>query len=274
MDGQNDWDLAAVVRGCSNLNGNSGTQDVHEHLNGDFPSEAYDSINSLSEQSHDPGCDFSNLVTQRRYFGLEEVIDRFANGKKGELVLDPQSTITPHASNTCSLDKGDGSGGTGKDTPAPQSTIISPTSKPQQPLPSPQTGSPNKGGGLEDEKPRSQMKEVRVVEVPVEKVNEWDGWVWRKYGKKMVCDSPHSKSYYRCNYEGNKCPAKKHVQQSQLDESKYVVTYRGSHIHPPHPPPVQGNTTRPTKRRKRSRAPAPLAGKEECSFPPPTNKAA
>nr|GMD73914.1 hypothetical protein Iba_chr13aCG0300 [Ipomoea batatas] len=49
MDGQNDWDLATVVRGCKNLISNSDNQDVHEHLNGGFPSQTYDSIPLLYE---------------------------------------------------------------------------------------------------------------------------------------------------------------------------------------------------------------------------------
>nr|GMD77642.1 probable WRKY transcription factor 50 [Ipomoea batatas]GMD81830.1 probable WRKY transcription factor 50 [Ipomoea batatas] len=255
MDGENDWDLAAVVRGCNNLNGNSSNQDVHEHFNGGFPSQTYNSIPLLPQQSRDHGSDFPSIVTERYYFGLEEVIDKFTSRKIREPVVDPQSTIIPPTS----LDKvdGSGSGGIEKDTPVPQSPDPSPTLEPQQPLPSPQTDSLEKGGGLEDEKLQVNEVEMLVekvqvavekVEVPVEKVDEWDGWVWRKYGKKMVNDSPHSKSYYKCNHEGEKCPAKKHVQLSHMDESKYIITYRGNHNHPP---PVQNTTT---KHRKRSRA--------------------
>nr|GMD80808.1 probable WRKY transcription factor 50 [Ipomoea batatas] len=226
MDGENDWDLAAVVRGCSNLNGNSSSQDVHEHFNGDFPSQTYDSIPLLPQQSRDHGSAFPSIVTERYYFGLEEVIDRFTSRKIREPVVDPQGTIIPPTS----LDKvdGSGSGGIEKDTPVPQS-----------PNPSP-IDSLEKCGGLEDEKLPHQLEEVNEVEmlvekvqlpvekveVPVEKVDEWDGWVWRKYGKKMVNDSPHSKSYYKCNHEGEKCPAKKHVQLSHMNESKYIITYR------------------------------------------------
>nr|GMD79322.1 probable WRKY transcription factor 50 [Ipomoea batatas] len=219
MDGENDWDLAAVVRGCSNLNGNSSSQDVHEHFNGDFPSQTYDSIPLLPQQSRDHGSAFPSIVTERYYFGLEEVIDRFTSRKIREPVVDPQGTIIPPTS----LDKVDGSG----------------------------SDSLEKCGGLEDEKLPHQLEEVNEVEMLVEKVqlpvDEWDGWVWRKYGKKMVNDSPHSKSYYKCNHEGEKCPAKKHVQLSHMNESKYIITYRGNHNHPP---PVQNTTT---KRRKKSR---------------------
>ncbi|XP_019195569.1 PREDICTED: probable WRKY transcription factor 69 [Ipomoea nil] len=213
------------------------------------------------------------MVPERRHFGLEEVIDRFTSGKMREPVLDPQGTITPPTG----LDKAGGSGGIWKNTPAP----------PQSPNPSP-TGSPEKDGGLEDEMLPHEVEEVNEVEmpaekvpvpvekveVPVEKVDEWDGWAWKKYGKKMVNDSPHSKSYYRCNHEGKNCPAKKHIQLSHMDESKYIITYRGNHNHPP---PVQNTTTKPRKRgraRAQARAPAPPAPKGECSSSTPSTNTA
>nr|GMD55089.1 probable WRKY transcription factor 69 [Ipomoea batatas] len=339
MDGEkNDWDLSAVVRGCKNLNGNSSSQDVHEHFNGGFASQTYVSVPLLPQPSHYYSSVSPSIGTERRYFGLEEVIDRFTNGKARELALDPQATINPPTS----LDKVDGSGGMGKDTPAlqspdpyfgleevidrftggkmrepildlkatitrptsldkaggsglggigkdtraPQSPNPSPTLETQQPLPSSQTSSPEKDGGLEDENLPHQVEEVAEVEmsvvkvkvpvekvqVPAEKVDEWDGWEWRKYGTKMMNGSPHSKGYYRCNHEEKKCPAKKHVQLSYMDESTYIITYKGNHNHPP---PVQTTTSKRKKRSwARARPPAPPASKGEGSFSTPSTNTA
>ncbi|CAK8569896.1 unnamed protein product [Lathyrus sativus] len=57
-----------------------------------------------------------------------------------------------------------------------------------------------------------------------------DGYRWRKYGKKMVKDSPNPRNYYRCSVEG--CHVKKRVERDK-DDSRYVITtYEGMHTHP------------------------------------------
>ncbi|KAI5393576.1 probable WRKY transcription factor 50 [Lathyrus oleraceus] len=57
-----------------------------------------------------------------------------------------------------------------------------------------------------------------------------DGYRWRKYGKKMVKNSPNPRNYYRCSVEG--CPVKKRVERDN-DDSRYVITtYEGMHTHP------------------------------------------
>ncbi|KAJ8527126.1 hypothetical protein K7X08_029603 [Anisodus acutangulus] len=42
-----------------------------------------------------------------------------------------------------------------------------------------------------------------------------DGYKWRKYGKKMVKNSPNPRNYYRCSVEG--CPVKKRVERDKED---------------------------------------------------------
>ncbi|XP_027333606.1 probable WRKY transcription factor 50 [Abrus precatorius] len=57
-----------------------------------------------------------------------------------------------------------------------------------------------------------------------------DGYKWRKYGKKMVKNSPNPRNYYRCSVDG--CPVKKRVERDR-DDSRYVITtYEGNHTHP------------------------------------------
>ncbi|KAF8728598.1 hypothetical protein HU200_017863 [Digitaria exilis] len=57
-----------------------------------------------------------------------------------------------------------------------------------------------------------------------------DGHVWRKYGQKDIQNSTHPRSYYRCTHKSDQgCNAKRQVQSSDTDQSKYVVTYYGKH---------------------------------------------
>ncbi|KAL6615459.1 hypothetical protein ACP70R_037729 [Stipagrostis hirtigluma subsp. patula] len=62
-----------------------------------------------------------------------------------------------------------------------------------------------------------------------------DGYRWRKYGKKMVKNSPNPRNYYRCSSEG--CRVKKRVERQQDDARFVITTYEGVHDHPAAPPP-------------------------------------
>nr|XP_043628354.1 probable WRKY transcription factor 50 [Erigeron canadensis] len=56
-----------------------------------------------------------------------------------------------------------------------------------------------------------------------------DGFKWRKYGKKMVKNSPNPRNYYRCSTEG--CPVKKRVERDVEDAQYVITTYEGIHNH-------------------------------------------
>ncbi|KAG6409539.1 hypothetical protein SASPL_127579 [Salvia splendens] len=56
-----------------------------------------------------------------------------------------------------------------------------------------------------------------------------DGYKWRKYGKKMVKNSPNPRNYYKCSVEG--CPVKKRVERDKEDRRYVVTTYEGIHNH-------------------------------------------
>ncbi|KAK3161121.1 hypothetical protein QOZ80_1BG0072330 [Eleusine coracana subsp. coracana] len=64
-----------------------------------------------------------------------------------------------------------------------------------------------------------------------------DGYRWRKYGKKMVKNSPNPRNYYRCSSEG--CLVKKRVERERDDARFVITTYDGVHNHlaAPQPPP-------------------------------------
>ncbi|XP_016900031.1 probable WRKY transcription factor 50 isoform X2 [Cucumis melo] len=56
-----------------------------------------------------------------------------------------------------------------------------------------------------------------------------DGFKWRKYGKKMVKNSPNPRNYYKCSVEG--CPVKKRVERDREDPKYVITTYEGVHTH-------------------------------------------
>ncbi|RRT32605.1 hypothetical protein B296_00054929 [Ensete ventricosum] len=79
-----------------------------------------------------------------------------------------------------------------------------------------------------------------------------DGYRWRKYGQKVVKNSPfprsvevlpptlqkpHHMSYYRCTH--SKCNVKKRVERSSQDPSIVITTYEGQHCHHTVSPPSQ-----------------------------------
>lgn len=58
-----------------------------------------------------------------------------------------------------------------------------------------------------------------------------DGYKWRKYGQKVVKNSLHPRSYYRCTH--NNCRVKKRVERLSEDCRMVITTYEGRHTHLP-----------------------------------------
>ncbi|KAK4745561.1 hypothetical protein SAY87_011873 [Trapa incisa] len=55
-----------------------------------------------------------------------------------------------------------------------------------------------------------------------------DGYKWRKYGKKMVKNSPYPRNYYKCVVEG--CSVKKRVERDIEDPRHVITTYEGLYV--------------------------------------------
>ncbi|XP_009604138.1 probable WRKY transcription factor 12 isoform X1 [Nicotiana tomentosiformis] len=58
-----------------------------------------------------------------------------------------------------------------------------------------------------------------------------DGYKWRKYGQKVVKNSLHPRSYYRCTHSN--CRVKKRVERLSEDCRMVITTYEGRHNHYP-----------------------------------------
>ncbi|KAG0484606.1 hypothetical protein HPP92_008685 [Vanilla planifolia] len=66
------------------------------------------------------------------------------------------------------------------------------------------------------------MSEVDVLD---------DGYKWRKYGQKVVKNTQHPRSYYRCTQDN--CRVKKRVERLAEDPRMVITTYEGRHAHSP-----------------------------------------
>ncbi|KAA8546924.1 hypothetical protein F0562_003353 [Nyssa sinensis] len=58
-----------------------------------------------------------------------------------------------------------------------------------------------------------------------------DGYKWRKYGQKVVKNTQHPRSYYRCTQDN--CRVKKRVERLADDPRMVITTYEGRHAHSP-----------------------------------------
>jgi WRKY transcription factor 22 len=75
---------------------------------------------------------------------------------------------------------------------------------------------------------KNQMK--KVCQVPAEALSS-DIWAWRKYGQKPIKGSPYPRGYYRCS-SSKGCLARKQVERNRSDPRMFIVTYTSEHNHP------------------------------------------
>ncbi|XP_020220494.1 WRKY transcription factor 22 [Cajanus cajan] len=81
--------------------------------------------------------------------------------------------------------------------------------------------------------PRSKRRKnqvKKVCEVAAENLSS-DIWAWRKYGQKPIKGSPYPRGYYRCS-SSKGCLARKQVERNRSDPTMFIVTYTGEHNHP------------------------------------------
>ncbi|KAL7131464.1 hypothetical protein ABFS83_12G004500 [Erythranthe nasuta] len=83
----------------------------------------------------------------------------------------------------------------------------------------------NKAGRRKVRDPRFCFKTMSDVDVLD------DGYKWRKYGQKVVKNTHHPRSYYRCTQDN--CRVKKRVERLSDDPRMVITTYEGRHIHSP-----------------------------------------
>ncbi|XP_024959905.1 probable WRKY transcription factor 50 isoform X2 [Cynara cardunculus var. scolymus] len=88
-------------------------------------------------------------------------------------------------------------------------------------------GNSSRGIGIRQAQKGTKEKVAFKTKSQVEILD--DGFKWRKYGKKMVKNSPNPRNYYRCSAQG--CPVKKRVERDVEDARYVITTYEGVHNH-------------------------------------------
>ncbi|TKY74881.1 WRKY transcription factor 50 [Spatholobus suberectus] len=70
-------------------------------------------------------------------------------------------------------------------------------------------------GNVDNEREKKEVRDRVAFKTKTQVEIMDDGFKWRKYGKKMVKNSPYPRNYYRCSVGG--CPVKKRVERDKED---------------------------------------------------------
>ncbi|CAL9159439.1 unnamed protein product [Musa hybrid cultivar] len=213
----NNWDLHAVVRGCS--------AGAVAPENDPYFSSLYLSNEDDVDGEMEPLLGFPELMGTSSYLcELQQLCQPFYAMEPDEEPLQQQQ-LPPHLSPAASL------------LPA----VAYPGQSQQQSSQFPRTVSqPSRS-----KRRKNQQKKV-VCQVPADGVQS-DLWAWRKYGQKPIKGSPYprcnfwtkvlifvvveNRGYYRCS-SSKGCQARKQVEQSSADPGMLLITYTAEHNHP------------------------------------------
>nr|QGQ64044.1 WRKY transcription factor 21 [Santalum album] len=188
------WDLQAIVRGGSLSN---------SHSPPCFDSLMIDSFTSFP----DP---FEAWSAGSVYDELEQVYKPFyPNTTLSSQFQANYSNNMPSSSSLSACESANSTAATNSATATP-------------PPPPPPATPPRKR--------KNQQKKV-VHQVTTSEGPSSDKWAWRKYGQKPIKGSPYPRSYYRCS-SSKGCLARKQVERSRSDPTKFIITYSADHDHP------------------------------------------
>ncbi|CAL9751731.1 unnamed protein product [Musa acuminata subsp. burmannicoides] len=88
------------------------------------------------------------------------------------------------------------------------------------------------GARMKKVKAKRKVREPRFCFKTMSEVDVLDdGYKWRKYGQKVVKNTQHPRSYYRCTQEN--CRVKKRIERLPEDPRMVITTYEGRHVHSP-----------------------------------------
>ncbi|XP_057497152.1 WRKY transcription factor 22-like [Actinidia eriantha] len=195
---EDDWDLHAVVRGCSTAAAATTTTSCSIDFH----------LPSVFQPQEDRFLFFSDPFEPRNSESSEELYDLF----KPFFPKSPLSVL----------------GGLQDLSPPPTKTQHQRLQSQQKQEKRRQNHSVAHTPSPKSKRRNNQLK--RVCEVPAEGLSS-DTWSWRKYGQKPIKGSPYPRGYYRCS-TSKACLARKQVERSRSDPGIFIVTYNAEHNHP------------------------------------------
>ncbi|XP_058737415.1 WRKY transcription factor 22-like [Vicia villosa] len=215
---EQDWDLHAVVRGCSTVTSTTNTPTTPSvssstssifplqpepcTFSSMFPSEQKPQTFSLSTHPFEPRTSIEELHELCKPF--------FSRSEPLSLQTSPLFSSFSYTSSVAPK--------------SPQTT----QDKPQQQQ---KTKQSHQGDSLTNPRSKRRKNQLKkVCQVPVESLSS-DIWAWRKYGQKPIKGSPYPRGYYRCS-SSKGCLARKQVERNRSDPTMFIVTYTSEHNHP------------------------------------------
>ncbi|KAG8381243.1 hypothetical protein BUALT_Bualt06G0102200 [Buddleja alternifolia] len=194
-----DWDLHAVVKGCSAAATTTRVSAATTSTdNNPFPS--FSSMNFHDDQN---SFDFHGIIDHDGndpFQGLQEIYQEFCG--------DPSPPTA--ASSTVSV---------------MAAQVFQPHQEIMQIQPSLGMNMQMQGNILKNPIQTKLVRQMTQEELSA------DSWAWRKYGQKPIKGSPYPRNYYRCSTSKG-CAARKQVERSPNDPGIFVVSYSGEHTHP------------------------------------------
>ncbi|XP_027349482.1 WRKY transcription factor 22 [Abrus precatorius] len=209
---EEDWDLHAVVRGCSTVTSTT-TSSVSSSSSSGFASsyfhpEASSGFSTIFDGPHVLSLSPHPFEARSSIEELHELCKPFFSSKSQSLSLQASSPLSSFSYSS-----------------AP------PKSAPAQEKQHQRNKQPHTSGSASTPRSKRRKNQLKkVCQVPVENLSS-DIWAWRKYGQKPIKGSPYPRGYYRCS-SSKGCLARKQVERNRSDPTMFIVTYTAEHNHP------------------------------------------
>nr|QFI57460.1 WRKY65 [Glycyrrhiza glabra] len=222
---EEDWDLHAVVRGCSAVTSTTAVPSVSSSSSG------FGTSCSLLQPEASSSCGFSIFDGEQQkgqIFSPSAAYPFEARGSIQELhelckPFFPKSHPLPLQTSSLSS-----SFSYSSVAAPPKSAQTQEKQQQQQRIKQPHQHQAGSVTTPRSKRRKNQLK--KVCQVPVESLSS-DIWAWRKYGQKPIKGSPYPRGYYRCS-SSKGCLARKQVERNRSDPTMFIVTYTAEHNHP------------------------------------------
>lgn len=207
---EDDWDLQAVVRGCSTTTAPDA-----------IAKASCAQVFSTFHQNHNfCSTGFQDLFEPRKENLVQELQDLYK-----PFFPKPQPPQAVFAQHTSSISHLPVLGGLQVQS-AEQQQSLQVVRQKQQSFSFPNVSKPNNPTSRSK---RRKNNSKRVSHVPAESLSS-DVWSWRKYGQKPIKGSPYPRGYYKCSTLKG-CMARKQVERNRSDPGMFIVTYTAEHNH-------------------------------------------